>query len=181
MQPRGGAGDWYIFRLAETYLLRAEAYWWNGQPAEAMVDINEVRTRAHCAPYADASQIDIGTVLSERARELYWEEPRRTELTRISYIFAQTGKPFNGKTYSMATFGVANFYYDWVMEKNNFFRDKVVAYNGQMYEIQPYHVLWPIPQSMIDANTLGVINQNFGYDGYGNNVPPLTEIPEEER
>src|SRR5690606_40342049 len=27
-QSRGGAGDWYIFRLAETYLLRAEAYWW---------------------------------------------------------------------------------------------------------------------------------------------------------
>lgn len=181
VQPRGGAGDWYIFRLAETYLLRAEAYWWNGQPAEAMADINEVRTRANCAPYADASQIDIGSVLSERARELYWEEPRRTELTRIAFIFAQTGKPFNGKTYSMATFGMTNFYYDWVMEKNNFFRDKVVAYNGQTYEIQPYHVLWPIPQSMIDANTLGVINQNFGYDGYENNVPPLTEIPEEER
>ena len=66
------------------------------------------------------------------------------------------------------------------MQKNNFFRDNVVAYNGQTYEIQPYHVLWPIPQSMIDANTLGIINQNFGYDGYENNVLPLDEIPTEE-
>jgi hypothetical protein len=27
----GGAGDWYIYRLAETYLLRAEAYFWKGE------------------------------------------------------------------------------------------------------------------------------------------------------
>ncbi|HYH56112.1 MAG TPA: RagB/SusD family nutrient uptake outer membrane protein, partial [Anseongella sp.] len=68
VQPRGGAGDWYIFRLAETYLLRAEAYWWNDQAALAMADINEVRTRAGCAPYTDPGQIDIATVLDERAR-----------------------------------------------------------------------------------------------------------------
>lgn len=179
-QSRGGAGDWYIFRLAETYLLRAEAYWWNDQPGEAMADINEVRTRADCAAYTDPGQIDIGTILSERARELYWEEPRTTELTRISFIFAQTGKSFNGKTYSLGSFGISNFYYDWVMEKNNFFRDGVVAFNGQKYEIQPYHVLWPIPQPMIDANTQGVINQNYGYDGYERNIPPLEAIPAEE-
>jgi starch-binding outer membrane protein, SusD/RagB family len=179
-QSRGGAGDWYIFRLAETYLLRAEAYWWKGLPADAMADINEVRTRALCAPYTDPGQIDIGTVLSERARELYWEEPRRTELTRIAFIFAQTGKSFNGKSYSLANFGADNFYYDWVMEKNNFFRENVMAFNGQTYEIQPYHVLWPIPQSMIDANTLGHINQNYGYAGYENNIAPLESIPAEE-
>ena len=179
-QSRGGAADWYIFRLAETYLLRAEAYWWKGLTADAMADINEVRTRALCAPYTDPGKIDIGTVLSERARELYWEEPRRTELTRISFIFAQTGKSFNGKSYSLANFGADNFYYDWVMEKNNFFRDKVMAFNGQTYDIEPYHVLWPIPQSMIDANTQGHINQNFGYNGYGQNVAPLESIAAEE-
>lgn len=27
---QGGNSDWYVFRLAETYLLRAEAYWWKG-------------------------------------------------------------------------------------------------------------------------------------------------------
>lgn len=179
-QARGGAGDGYIFRLAETYLLRAEAHWWKDQLTQAMDDINAVRTRAHCSPYTNAGQIDIGTILSERARELYWEEPRKTELTRISYIFAQTGKPFNDQSYAMESFGTSNFYYDWLMEKNNFFRDNIVAFNGQTYDISPYHVLWPIPQPMIDANTLGVINQNYGYDGYENNVPPLGAIPPEE-
>jgi len=179
-QPQGGAGDWYIFRLAETYLLRAEAYWWKDQIAQAMDDINQVRTRAQCAPYTDLNQINIGTILSERARELYWEEPRRTELTRVSFIFAKTGKSYNGKTYSIENFGTSNFYYDWVILKNNFFSNNTVAFNGQRYEIQPYHVLWPIPQPMIDANTLGLINQNYGYDGYDKNEAPLDAIPIEE-
>src|SRR5690606_22716255 len=30
-QPQGGNSDWYIFRLAETYLLRAEAIFWKGE------------------------------------------------------------------------------------------------------------------------------------------------------
>ncbi len=175
-QPQGGAYDWYIFRLADTYLLRAEAYWWNGQPELAMADINAVRTRAQCAPYADASQIDITTVLAERARELYWEEPRKTELNRIAFIFALSGKPYKGKTYSINNFGADNFYYDWIMEKNNFYRDGVVANNGQQYAISAYHVLWPIPQASISANTEGVLNQNFGYDGYSNNVEALSSI-----
>ena len=29
---RGGWADWYVFRLAETYLLRAEAYAWMARP-----------------------------------------------------------------------------------------------------------------------------------------------------
>ncbi|MGN6342860.1 MAG: RagB/SusD family nutrient uptake outer membrane protein [Ginsengibacter sp.] len=179
-QPQGGAFDWYIFRLAETYLLRAEAYLWNGQPELAMADINAVRTRANCAPYTDAGKIDITTVLNERARELYWEEPRKTELTRIAFIFAKTGKPYKSKVYSMSTFGSSNFYYDWIMEKNNFYSQGIIANNGQQYRISPYHVLWPVPQSSISANTKGTLNQNFGYDGYAKNIPPLTSIQPED-
>ncbi|HWV29675.1 MAG TPA: RagB/SusD family nutrient uptake outer membrane protein, partial [Dyadobacter sp.] len=101
IQPQGGNSDWYVFRLAETYLLRAEAYAWKGDMAKAADDVNAVRTRANCAPLA-AGKINIGTILDERARELYFEEPRKTELTRIAYIFAQTGKPApNGKTYTL--------------------------------------------------------------------------------
>src|SRR5690606_37489094 len=85
---RGGAGDWYVIRLADTYLIRAEAYWWKGDMTNAMADLNKVRTRAHAAPITDASKFNIGTILDERARELYWEEPRKTELTRMAFIFA---------------------------------------------------------------------------------------------
>ncbi|MGD0340612.1 MAG: RagB/SusD family nutrient uptake outer membrane protein, partial [Bacteroidales bacterium] len=175
-QARGGAYDWYIFRLAETYLLRAEAYWWKGDIVDAMADVNAVRTRAGCAPYTDPAKFDIGTILDERCRELFYEEPRKTELTRIAFIFAKTGKSYNGNTYSVANFSVKNFYYDRVMEKNEYYNKGFTAINGQQFTMSPFHVLWPVPQVSINSNTRGVINQNYGYDGYANNVPPLTTI-----
>ncbi len=82
---QGGHTDWYLFRLAETYLLRAEAYFWKGDQALALADLNQVHTRAGCAPLT--GNVTIATILDERARELFYEEPRKTELTRIAYIF----------------------------------------------------------------------------------------------
>jgi hypothetical protein len=175
-QPRGGACDYYVYRLAETYLLRAEAYVWKGELTKAMNDINQVHTRAGCDPYTNPDAISIEAVLSERARELYYEEQRCTELHRISLIFAKTGKPYKGKTYSMSNYGESNFYYDWIMEKNNFYGKNIRSNNGQIYKMSPHHAMWCIPQVGINANVEGRINQNYGYDGYEKNMPPLTTI-----
>lgn len=177
----GGAGDWYIFRLAETYLIRAEAYWWKGQPDMAMADINKVRQRASCAAYTDASKIDIGTILDERARELFYEEARKTELTRISFLFAQfPNKTYKGKSYSIANFGTDNFFFDRIIEKNGFYNKNVRTVFGISYTMSPYHVLWPIPNSTIVANSQGIINQNYGYSGFEKNVAPLEQIAPED-
>ncbi|MCA0234658.1 MAG: RagB/SusD family nutrient uptake outer membrane protein [Bacteroidetes bacterium] len=176
VQAAGGHTDWYVFRLAETYLLRAEAHFWKGDLASAATDLNQVRTRAGAAPLA-ADKINIGTILDERARELYFEEPRKTELTRIAYILAQTGKPaYNGKTYSLANFSDNNFFFDRVIEKSNFYNKGVKTRHGDEYKMSPYHVLWPVPQSAIDGNSKGIINQNKGYAGYERNIPALTSI-----
>jgi len=175
--PRGTNTDWYIFRLAETYLLRAEAYYWKGNLALAMADLNQVRSRANAALLTDASAVNIGTILDERARELFYEEPRKTELTRIAYIFATTGKPaYNGKTYNLASFSDNNFFYDRIIEKNDFYRNKVPTVLGVNFKISPYHVLWPVPAAAQRFNTEGRINQNKGYSGYENNVPALDKI-----
>lgn len=172
--PRGTNTDWYVFRLAETYLLRAEAYYWKGDLASAMSDINVVRARANATLLTDISKINIGTILDERARELYWEEPRKTELTRIAYIFAMTGKSaYNGKTYNLNAFSDQNFFYDRIMEKNDFYKNNVRTLQGVNYRIAPYHVLWPVPASAQRFNTEGHINQNKGYTGYESNVPAL--------
>jgi len=174
---QGGNSDWYAFRLAETYLLRAEAYWWKGDAASAAADVNAVRTRAKCSPYT-AAQVDIGTILDERGRELYYEEPRKTELTRMSYIFAKTGKSFGGKTYSANSFSTANFFYDRIMAKNDFYGKGIKNVRGDQYKMSPYHVLWPIPRPAILANSLGQINQNLGYSGSEKNKPALDKIEE---
>ena len=176
--PRGTNTDWYVFRLAETYLLRAEAYYWKGENALAMADINRVRARAQAQLLTDPSAVNISTILDERQRELYWEEPRKTELTRIAYIFAQTGKAaYNGKTYNVASLSTNNFFYDMIMEKNDFYKNPAVVTNsGNHFTISPYHVLWPIPQSEIDLNINGHINQNKGYSGSETNIPPLDKV-----
>ena len=179
VKPQGGHSDWYIFRLAETYLLRAEAYFWKDDLASAAADINMVRSRAGAAdmPIAD---VNIGTILDERVRELYYEEPRNTELTRMAFIFAKTGKTaYNGKTYSLTNFHEDNFWYDRIMEKTDFYNKGVVTIHGDEYTMSPYHALYPVPAATINANTQGIINQNKGYPGAERNIPALTVIPEE--
>jgi starch-binding outer membrane protein, SusD/RagB family len=176
-QPQGGPGDWYIFRLAETYLLRAEAYVWKQQWQKAADDINIIRQRAN-AKYmytaADIQQQGIGAVLDERNRELYAEEPRKVELTRMAITFARTGATcYNGKTYSMNNFTQDNFWYDRVNEKSDLYNKGVRTPYGNLFTCSPFHIFWPIPSYAINSNTGGVINQNEGYPGTGRNVPPL--------
>ncbi|GAB3162788.1 hypothetical protein GCM10027291_01180 [Telluribacter humicola] len=171
VQPWGGQSDMYVFRLAETYLLRAEAYYWKGQNSLAADDINMVRKRAK-APLISASDVTIDYIFDERARELYIEEPRHSEMVRVSFIMAKENK--NG--YSLANFHQKNWYHDRVMRVNEHYRTPLFTWFANVADMQPYHTLWPIPQSVITANTLGRINQNVGYDGAANNVPPLETI-----
>ncbi|NJN27218.1 MAG: RagB/SusD family nutrient uptake outer membrane protein [Cyclobacteriaceae bacterium] len=77
--------DIYAIRLAETYLLRAEAYIRKGELQKAADDINVVRNRAKATPVAPAS-VNIDYLLDERARELMGEEPRRLTLVRMNKL-----------------------------------------------------------------------------------------------
>lgn len=173
----GGHTEWYIFRLAETYLLRAETYLWKGDLANAAADINRIRVRAGCSPLTPG-QVNMGSILDERARELYYEEPRKTELTRISFLYAKTGQMAdNGKTYTLARISDDSYYYDRVMAKNNFYKLGIVNNHGDKYAMSPYHILWPVPTISIQANLNGHINYNKGYSGFETNVPALDSIP----
>lgn len=77
--------DIYAIRLAETYLLRAEAHIRNGDATSAAADINVVRSRARAGAVAPG-EVDIDYLLDERARELVAEEPRRLTLTRMNKL-----------------------------------------------------------------------------------------------
>ncbi len=87
------------FRLAETYLLRAEAYLMKGELENAAADINVVRARANATP-VEAADVDINYLLDERARELTLEENRMRTLNRFGlfvervdlYNFRATGR-----------------------------------------------------------------------------------------
>jgi hypothetical protein len=78
--------DQYMFRLAETYLLRAEAYMNDGQLDLAAADINVVRKRANASPVL-AANVNIDYILDERMRELGVEEKRRLTLMRLGLLY----------------------------------------------------------------------------------------------
>ncbi len=125
-----------VYRLAETYLMAAEAAFNLGNLADAAKYINVVRERA-AYPNGNAAAMDITPanvtldfILDEDARELCGEQFRWLDLVR-------TGKLVE-RVRLHNTDGSAN--------------------------IKPFHVLRPIPQSQIDRTISGAkYPQNPGY------------------
>lgn len=83
--------DQYMMRLAETYLLRAEAYLAKGDLVNAADDINQVRLRAKATPVS-SEEVTLDYILDERARELVYEEPRRITLHRVGKLVERVRK-----------------------------------------------------------------------------------------
>jgi hypothetical protein len=77
--------DRYKIRLADTYLLLAEAQMKQGKLTEAAANINIVRARANATPVAKGD-VDMDLILDERARELFGEELRRLTLIRTGTL-----------------------------------------------------------------------------------------------
>lgn len=128
--------DIFLFRLADTYLLDAEAYYKAGNTAKAAELINVVRHRAALPGHAaemtiQPSQVNLDFILDERARELTGEYDRWMDLKRTGKLIERT------------------------MKYNN-----LAARSNKMDD----HILVrPIPQSVMDQTTGGNFNQNPGY------------------
>ena len=101
--PSFGDIDQPLFRLPEMYFIYAESVLrggTGGTAAQALIYMNNIRTRAYGGSLAGnitAGQLTLQYILDERARELYWEGFRRTDLIRYglftssSYVW-----PFKG-------------------------------------------------------------------------------------
>jgi hypothetical protein len=138
----GGSRDTYVFRLAETYLLAAEAFLKANNTTKALQYFNAIRARA-AKPgtnpatgktYANEMQVaalTIDDILDERARELSGEEMRWFELKRTGTLITRT-----------------------------------LAHNEEAKAsntLQAYHLVRPIPQSQIDLNRGAEFPQNDKY------------------
>lgn len=87
----GGYKDRMKFRLAETYLLLAEAYLGMGDTQKAADAVNVVRRRAKASDVT-AEQMDMDFLLDERIRELVGEEVRRFTLVRTGKLVERVKK-----------------------------------------------------------------------------------------
>jgi hypothetical protein len=94
--------DFPMFRLAEVYLNYAEAALrggTGGNTTTALNYVNALRTRAYgnASGNVNSGQLTVPFMLDERARELYWEGVRRTDLIRYgqftegTYLWAWKG------------------------------------------------------------------------------------------
>lgn len=127
--------DQYFFRLAEAYLLRAEAYVNTGKNSEAAADINVLRNRAQ-AKNVTSEEMSIDFILDERLRELVCEETRRLTLARMGKLSER-------------------------IKKYNPYFSAAHSADGKDYDA--HFDLLPIPLSAILANKDGQLEQNPGY------------------
>lgn len=91
--------DYPMFRLADVYLMRAEASYRLGDGGSAAADINTVRDRGYgnSDPAHQCTSVTDDIILTERMRELYWEGTRRTDLIRFDkYTSGSYLWPFKG-------------------------------------------------------------------------------------
>ena len=131
-----GGRDYIAFRLADTYLMLAEAQFFAGQVAAATETINVVRRRAafpgrQAAMEITPDQLNLEFITEERERELIGEQMRWLDLKRWGLLI-----------------------------------ERVQKYNKQGGpNIKPHHVLRPIPQNQIDRAEGGAAGfpQNPGY------------------
>ena len=137
-----GHRDRWLWRLADVYLMRAEANIRAGRPDEAIPDINVLRVRAafagqdntmSAAELASFAASPIGFLLDERERELAGEEFRW-------WVLARQGP--------------------------DVFLARIQAYNASAApNVKAFHILRPIPQTQIDRTEGGksAFPQNPGY------------------
>ncbi len=79
-----GDHDIIILRLADVYLMRAEAKLRKGDAAGALADVNAVRaSRTSSTPPPPLTSMTLDLLFRERGFELYWEMVRRTDMIRF--------------------------------------------------------------------------------------------------
>jgi len=89
--------DFPMFRLADVYLMYAEAKFRSGDQATALTYMNYIRERAYGDSNHNYTSLTLNDFLDERARELNWECIRRTDLIRFGLFSGDTYVwPFKG-------------------------------------------------------------------------------------
>jgi hypothetical protein len=79
-----GEADIVILRLADIYMMRAEAKLRKGDAASALADVNLVRAaRTATLPPPPLATMDLDLLFRERGFEFYWEMLRRTDMIRF--------------------------------------------------------------------------------------------------
>ena len=118
------------------------------------------------------------------------EELRQAEMARVSWCLAKSGKPDEwGNTYDINTWDKqdgtdltgGSYWYKRCTTYNVFNRPYGKGQQGSQafeYKVNKHNIFWPVPNSAITANNKADLRQNFGYDGYSDQIPMWTNWEE---
>jgi hypothetical protein len=126
--------DFPVFRLADVYLMAAEAILRSGGNTDKALEyVNKVRTRAFTGSAGNIAKAELTLpfILDERGRELYWEAHRRTDLVR----------------YGQFTDGTYNWQWKGGVKEGR--------------KVEDFRNIFPIPTNELGANLN--LKQNPGY------------------
>jgi hypothetical protein len=163
--------DVMVYRLAESYLLAAEAYFRLGNPGKALEYYNKTWTRA--GNPVETNPVTFTMLMDEQARELAFEGRRWDFLKRNGIWYDQVRKyggdftkfPAATVGYSAATYGISDGRDALFGPNPDYYADFNGADNDVLirYNVKPFHVNWPIPQDQIDAMGAQNFPQTTGY------------------
>ncbi|MFB6279806.1 MAG: RagB/SusD family nutrient uptake outer membrane protein [Salinibacter sp.] len=148
--------DFPLFRLAEMYLIKAEAAAKMGMMGPARTAFNRVHEKRGNDPLSMSEFNDstgpLQHIIAERGRELHFEGTRRSDLIR--YEFAHGGKAvgYEGSSDPSADVYAPTFTGPWLFKKDG-------SQTGKSSE--PFRVLFPIPSAQLGSNPN--LTQNPGY------------------
>ena len=159
-----------MVRIAETYLLRAEARLAQKNTSGAADDINVLRARAGATPVA-AAKVDIDYILDERTRELFGEEHRWITLSRLS---CNPNCTYLGAKYATQNATSSNTLYERTRTYGLGYENDATAGRRETYtdnmgltrhypNIAPHNYVLPNPIQIIQSNKDKEIPQNYGY------------------
>ena len=158
------SNDFPIFRLADTYLMKAEAEMRaNGGQANAaaVAAANKVRVRAGATAYNEAN-LTLDELCNERCRELMWEGHRRQDLIRFGRYTGANSVQNDADPYNLWILKYKEQTYKYTDEKGKeveaFLTDNLP---GQIpFETPDYMKVFPLPDYVV---TNGFV-QNEGYN-----------------
>ena len=157
LNPNASESPLVVFRLADAYLIKAEAQWLGGSVTDAIITLQALMQKRYASVNLPSTMSDDefeALLLDELQREFYaegrrWFDIKRMAVRRHGYV-------------SFLDYSKKDFT-SWIKKVYPGITGYVVDGWNDRHQL----MYWPVPQTERDKS-YGALSQNPGYEGYNN-------------